>query len=124
MAIIRIYTGSDGRSHFEDIEPDYQEETRTVKGRTWPLDARAEIHEECGIIVRRFDPERSHSWHHAPGRACVINLSGAVEIEIGDGTKRALGPGDILIAEDLTGQGHYTREVGPEPRISVFIPLT
>ena len=31
--------------------------------------------------------------------------------------------GDILIAEDLTGQGHGTREVGPEPRVSVFVPL-
>jgi hypothetical protein len=28
-----------------------------------------------------------------------------------------------LIAEDLTGQGHVTREVGPEPRVSVFVPL-
>jgi hypothetical protein len=26
-------------------------------------------------------------------------------------------------AEDLTGQGHATREVGPEPRVSVFVPL-
>ena len=32
-------------------------------------------------------------------------------------------PGDILIAEDLTGQGHATREVGPEPRVSIFVPL-
>ncbi len=123
MAIIRIYTGADGMSHFQEIDPDFQEETRAVEGRTWPMDARAVIHEESGIIVRRFDPERSHSWHHAPGRVCAFNLSGAVEIEIGDGTKRILGPGDILIAEDLTGQGHYTREFGPEPRVSVFMPL-
>ena len=46
-----------------------------------------------------------------------------MEIEIGDGTKRIIGPGDILIAEDMTGQGHYTREVGSEPRVSVFVPL-
>ena len=89
------------------------------------MDAGAVIHEEGGIIARRFDPERSNPWHHAPGRVCAFTLSGAVEveIEIGDGTKRVLGPGDILIAEDLTGQGHYTREVGSEPRVSVFVPL-
>ena len=87
------------------------------------MDAGAVIHEESGIIARRFDAERSNPWHYAPGRACAITLSGAVEIEIGDGTKRILGPGDILIAEDLTGQGHYTREVGSEPRITVFVPL-
>jgi hypothetical protein len=34
-----------------------------------------------------------------------------------------LGPGDTLIAEDLTGQGHVTREVGPEARVSIFVPL-
>jgi hypothetical protein len=28
-----------------------------------------------------------------------------------------------LIAEDTSGQGHGTREVGPEPRVSVFVPL-
>ena len=28
-----------------------------------------------------------------------------------------------LIAEDLTGQGHATREVGPEARVSIFVPL-
>ena len=38
------------------------------------------------------------------------------------GTVRRLGPGDILIAKDLTGQGHATREVGPEPRVSIFVP--
>ena len=50
MAIIRIYTGADGKSHFQEIEPDFQEETRTVEGRTWPLDARAEIHEEKFLL--------------------------------------------------------------------------
>jgi quercetin dioxygenase-like cupin family protein len=123
MAIIRIYTGADGKSHFQEIEPDLQEDTPSPGDPKWPLDARAVIHEESGIIVRRFDPERSNPWHHAPGRVCAITLSGAVEIEIGDGTKRTIGPGDILIAEDLTGQGHYTREVGSEPRVSVFVPL-
>ena len=37
--------------------------------------------------------------------------------------RRRLGPSDILIAEDLTGQGHATREVGPEPRVLIFVPL-
>jgi hypothetical protein len=46
-----------------------------------------------------------------------------VDIEIGDGTVRRIGPGDILIAEDLTGQGHATQEVGPDARVSVFVPL-
>ena len=115
MAIIRVYAGSDGQSHFEEIEPrleprgDQSESSELIPG--------------SGIVIRRFGPKRSNPWHHAPGRYAVFTLSGAVDIEIGDGTVRRLGVGDILIAEDLTGQGHATREVGPEARVSIFVPL-
>jgi hypothetical protein len=29
----------------------------------------------------------------------------------------------VLLAEDLTGQGHITRVVGNQPRLSVVVPL-
>ena len=115
MAIIRVYAGSDGQSHFEELHPTF--DLRNDQSET------AELIPGSGIVIRRFEPTRSNPWHHAPGRYAVFTLSGAVDIEIGDGTVRRLGPGDILIAEDLTGQGHATREVGPEARISVFVPL-
>jgi len=115
MAIIRIYAGADGKSHFEEIEPRF--EPRGDRSES------AELIPGSGILIRRFTATRSNPWHHAPGRYAVFTLSGAVEIEIGDGTVRRLGPGDILIAEDVTGQGHATREVGPDPRVSVFVPL-
>ena len=115
MATIRLYTGLDGKSHFVDIplvfEPSGDQAEHAV------------VYAPGGVVMRRFDPKRSNPWHHAPGRVCVFTLSGAVEIEVGDGTMRRLGPGDLLIAEDLTGQGHYTREIGTEPRVSVFVPL-
>jgi quercetin dioxygenase-like cupin family protein len=115
MAIIRIHTGSDGKSHFQEIVPKF--EPRSDKSET------AELIPGSGIVIRRFEATRSNPWHHAPGRYAVFTLSGAVDIEIGDGTVRRLGTGDILIAEDTTGQGHVTREVGPEARVSVFVPL-
>ena len=115
MAIIRIYTGSDGQSHFEDVKPRF--EPRGDQSE------QAGVHADSGIIACRFDPTRSNSWHNAPGRVCVFTLSGAVDIEIGDGTVRRLHPGDTLIAEDITGQGHITREVGNGPRVSIFVPL-
>jgi quercetin dioxygenase-like cupin family protein len=115
MAIIRIYTGSDGQSHFEEIQPRY--ESREDQSES------TELIPGTGIVIRRFEPTRSNPWHHAPGRYAVFTLTGAVDIEIGNGAVRRLGAGDILIAEDLTGQGHATREVGPEPRVSIFVPL-
>jgi quercetin dioxygenase-like cupin family protein len=115
MAIVRIYTGSDGQSHFEEITPTFES-----RG---DLSESAELIPGTGILIRRFDAKRSNPWHHAPGRYAVFTLSGALDIEIGDGTTKRLGVGDILIAEDTTGQGHGTREVGPQPRVSVFVPL-
>lgn len=116
MAIFRVYAGSDGKSHFEDLEFRFES--------AGDQSASAELVPGSGILVRRFEPQRTNDWHHAPGRYAVFTLTGAVDIEIGDGSVRRLAPGDILLAEDLTGQGHVTREVGPEARISVFVPLS
>jgi hypothetical protein len=44
-----------------------------------------------------------------------------MEIGIGDGSNRLLGPGDILQVEDVTGKGHTTRSVGE--RVSASVPL-
>jgi hypothetical protein len=46
-----------------------------------------------------------------------------VEIGLGDGTVHRFGPGHVNLVEDLTGQGHTTRVVGRQPRLSVTIPL-
>ena len=119
MAIVHMYTGDDGKSHFQDINLEF----RPRDGR--PLTELAVVHAESGIRGIKFGPTYSTPFHNAPepGRVCVFFLSGAVEIEVGDGTKRRFGSGDILIAEDSTGEGHATREVGDEPRVSVFVPL-
>ena len=115
VAIIRLYAGAGGQSHFEEVTRRWQ--PRGDRSVT------AELVPGSGITLRRFDPGRANPWHHAPGRAALFTLSGAVDIEIGDGTVRRRGPGDVLIAEDLTGQGPGTREVGPEPRVSILVPL-
>ena len=52
MAIIRIYTGADGQSHFEDIEPVFQPRE--------DMSENAQVHAESGIVARRFAPTRSN----------------------------------------------------------------
>jgi len=51
-----------------------------------------------------------------------VNLTGTVEIVASDGEKRRLGPGSILLADDVAGKGHTSRGLGGE-RLSLFIPL-
>jgi len=109
--LVRIYTGSDGESHFEDL--------------TLPAPGSNEtpLQKATGATFRRQPPGLFMDWHPAPRRQYIITLSGSAEIGLGDGTVRRFGPGDVLLAEDLTGKGHTTRVVGDEPRISMTVQL-
>jgi len=53
----------------------------------------------------------------------VVNLAGVAECETADGSKRRLYPGDVLVAEDVTGHGHIARSIGEAFRVSLAIPL-
>ena len=61
-------------------------------------------------------------WHNESRRQYLIVLSGQMEITVGDGTARVLRPGDVLLAEDLTGQGHIVRNLEDKPFVRVTIP--
>jgi len=115
MKVTRIYTGADGESHFEDVEIPLED--AGVRGR------RSELMKATGILFRESGGDYNIDWHNAPRRQYVINLEGEVEIVIGDGTKRILGTGDILLAEDTTGRGHISRAVNNQPRKSIFVTL-
>ena len=116
---VRVYTGEDGQSHIEEFEPDFKAfvDTEGAHGDGTPLEG------ATGITIRRNPPGYFLDFHCAPRRQYAITIAGEVEIGIGDGTVRRLGPGAVLLAEDLTGQGHTTRVVGTEDRITVMVPL-
>ncbi len=65
----------------------------------------------------------SDAWHTGPRRQFVITLSGRAEIEVAGGQKVAIGPGHINLIEDTTGKGHITRNLGPDNRVVITIPL-
>jgi len=112
--IVRLYTGNDGESHFEEITPAFAWDGRVE---------RAPLENARAVIFSRHPADHFMDWHHAPRRQYVIMLSGQMEIGIGDGTVRRFGAGDVLLAEDLTGHGHTTRVVGNSPRFSATVPL-
>ena len=58
-----------------------------------------------------------------PRRQYTITLSGIAEVEVSDGTKRQVGAGDVLLAEDMTGEGHITRVISDEPRYYIVVAL-
>jgi hypothetical protein len=110
MKIVRIYTGADHQTHFQDLDPDAFATLAPKVG-------------DGGIRVNQGSATSVADFHNAPRRQYVVVMSGGMEIEIADGTKRQLVPGDVLVAEDLTGKGHITRGLGTEPRITLSVPL-
>ena len=111
MAFVRCYTGTDGQSHFEDLD-------------LLPPDMERSIEQAAGSITFTRSPNgRFSDWHNAPRRQYAIFLSGGqMEVVIGDGTTRRFGPGDAVMFEDLTGQGHTSRSVAGD-RLTAIVPL-
>ncbi|MDP6549469.1 MAG: hypothetical protein QF659_05305, partial [Dehalococcoidia bacterium] len=105
MQIVRVFAGDDGESHFEELTPDQLGEIVNRVG-------------EGEIILNRRPSPSVHDYHNAPRRQYVVNLSGVSEYEVADGTVRRLMPGDVLVAEDLTGHGHIARNLGDDLRLS------
>ena len=118
--IWRVYSGSDGQSHIaeEALAMKPFTDTEGAYGEAAPTQAAS------GITFRMSPPGYVLDWHCAPRRQYSISLSGMAEIEVGDGTVARVGPGDVVLAEDLTGRGHVTRVVGTEPRFYAIVPLT
>jgi hypothetical protein len=113
MKVFRLYTGNDQRSHFEEIESSFGGEniqTTTLQSAT-------------SVAFRRAPVGHVIDWHPAPRRQYVVTLSGSWEIECSDGSKRTFKPGDVMLAEDLTGKGHVSRVLGNEPHIFMTVPL-
>ena len=115
MRVTRIYTGADQQSHFEDYAVEMDDQ-----GLIGHLSAR---HAVTNLIFRHTDGDYDYSWHNAPQRQYIVILEGGLDVEIGDGSRRVFGAGDILLAEDLTGQGHISCAVDGQPRRSLFITI-
>jgi hypothetical protein len=115
MKITRLYTGTDDRSHFEEIEVPF--ESREDFGLfTIPEPAKA-------FFFREIPPDWKYEWHNVVCREYVVMISGEAEIEVGSGDVRLFRPGDVLLAEDMTGQGHRTRVIGRKVWRQFFVTL-
>ena len=101
----RLFSGDDGQSHFEDIDLDLN---KTEVGR---LSNPFSVENMSFGVIEGIDEV---PWHNTDSPQYVVILQGAMEIEVGNGTKRTLSAGDILLAEDMTGQGHITRAINKQ----------
>ena len=117
---VRLYTGSDGETHFEDVHLTATIERHGSGAQT----AVTPLVPVEGLIFRRVvDPAISDEPHNAPYPLFIITLAGAAEVTVSDGETRIFGAGAVVLAEDTTGKGHTTRDVGEVVRVTLFAPL-
>jgi len=104
---VRIWTGADGDSHFEEGTIDL------AKGERG--DALSMVVAGASLSFQETSSGGSYEWHKDPVPRFVITLSGTLEFETKGGQRFTIRPGDILLAQDNTGSGHRWKLIGEEP---------
>ena len=104
---VRIWTGADGDSHFEEGVIDL------AKGERG--DALSTVVSGASLSFQETKSGGSYEWHKDPVPRFVITLSGTLEFETKGGERFTIRPGDILLAQDNTGSGHRWKLIGDEP---------
>lgn len=106
---IRMYTGDDNQTHLDEMDMENGPTAFQMVQKATELEFRNNI------------PDNLAESHNAPRRQWVIILGGSITISVGDGSSRTLVAGDVLLAEDVSGQGHTTVVTGGWPR--AMIPI-
>jgi hypothetical protein len=105
--VVRIYATPDGGSRVEEL---------TISPNAKPIDIT-----RMTASVYRGSGATAPDWHRAPRKQFAINMTGELEVELTDGTRRRIGS-DLVYLEDLTGKGHVTRALGPITNVFLHVP--
>jgi hypothetical protein len=120
VAYTRLYAGPDGVSHFSGEELIL---ARVPGGQGLEALAVNRIGDAKGVTFAQLKAGATEDWHVAPQRILMLCVQGEVEITAGDGQKRRLRPGQLMLLEDTTGKGHITHAVGPHDHVALAIPV-
>jgi sugar (glycoside-pentoside-hexuronide) transporter len=114
LMIKRVFTRADGLSTMDEVELPRVSggDGRSVSTRLYATDL------EMGIS----SPGTFIDWHGVTTPRLLMVLEGELEIELGDGTKQILRPGNIVLVMD-TGRGHTSRSVGAVPVSALTLRL-
>jgi hypothetical protein len=120
MQLTRLYAAANGESHFDAV---------AVELAPTPFAPPAPPVELSPPLAatRRFFlglPQGWYGdWHPAPRRQLCCILTGAVEVQAGDGEVRVFRPGDSFFTEDTTGRGHVLCTAGGGDVLAAIVQL-
>jgi hypothetical protein len=105
--VVRVYATPDGGSRVEEL---------TISPDAKPIDIT-----RMTAGAYRGSGVRAPDWHTAPRKQFAINMTGSLEVELSDGTRRKIGS-DLVFLEDTTGKGHVTRALEPITNVFLHVP--
>lgn len=112
---VRLFTDKTGQS---DFETGYLKMPDVTDTDSSTLMASAQ-----SISFRETTSGGSFDWHTAPTYQYVITIKGTLAFETHTGKRFVLYPGDILLAEDITGGGHRWHLLDIEPWFRAYVIL-
>ena len=120
MRYVRVYSGPDGESHFEDVAVAFTSVAYAPPAP--PLQVSAVTPTAQSVFVTA--PSGWYGgWHPTPARQWAVILAGQLALEVSDGEVRHFGQGSVLLLDDRTGRGHETRVLGPRDVLIAFIHM-
>ena len=115
MRCIRLWTDSEGISRFE--------EGSIVLKNGSPVNLLSEKFPTKSISFAETQAGQLLDWHNAPTKQFVITLRGTLDFWNKLDEHFVITPGDILLAEDVTGSGHSWKLIGDDPWRRVYVIL-
>jgi quercetin dioxygenase-like cupin family protein len=115
MRCIRLWTDSEGISRFE--------EGGIVLKNGSPVNLLSEKFPTKSISFAETQAGQLLDWHNAPTKQFVITLRGTLDFWNKLDEHFVITPGDILLAEDVTGSGHSWKLIGDDPWRRVYVIL-
>ncbi len=110
MKYTRLYADSDGETHFEDVEVEFEE------GQVRPDGVRLGIsvpQPNSGHYFIESYSEFFADYHSTPRKQWFIVLSGSGEFGVSDGQVRRFEPGMVFLVDDMASKGHTSWTVEP-----------
>lgn len=120
MKYTRIYCDTDGGSHFEDVYVEVAAVNFAPPAP--PLNLAAPL-EADRVVLCAFPAEWVGDWHPSPRRQFYFQMSGELEVQVGDGELRKFSAGSLILLDDTMGKGHLTRVAGNSGVDAVFVQL-
>jgi hypothetical protein len=117
-----LYTDTDGQAKFrEESIPLGEGSPQAMLSRLFPSD---------GLQLRHSPAGFRSQFHCSPHVQWVFILGGEMEIGLQDGTSRIFKPGEHFYSADLLPpratfdaavHGHWSRQVGADPLVTLFV---